>query len=459
MRRYDVSGFPPDQGPDQGPGGFGFNPSDLGAMFGQLSRMFSGSGDPLDPANLGTQARQQLAQFGPDPSVADAEKNAVRAAADLADLWVDAATDMRSVTRHAQAWSRAEWVEATVPAWRDLLGPVISGMHNQSLTDLGNASSGLATGGEAGLPGIDLGALQQMIGPMLGAMLGGQVATGIAKLASEVLGAADVGLPLAPTGVSALVPANVKAFADGLERPFDEVRLYLALRESAHARLFASTPWLTSTISSVLTSAAAGSTPKLGNLSELMGSIDPNNPEEAMQTIAARMEESTDTPEQHARENQLETVLALVIGWVDDVVTGAAAGRLPAEPALQEALRRRRATGGPAEQVFAEIAGLELRPRRVRDAAALWAKLREAGGEATRDRVWSHPDFLPGSADLDDPDAFVASFMAPEPDFSALDELTRPRTDEERLDDERRDRDGDEPDDQPGDQQNGPASS
>ena len=204
------------------------------------------------------------------------------------------------------------------------------------------------------------------------------------------------------------------------------MRLYLALRESAHARLFASTPWLTSTIASVLTSAAAGSTPKLGNLTELMGSIDPQNPEEAMQTIAARMEESTDTPEQHARESQLETVLALVIGWVDDVVTCAAAGRLPAEPALQEALRRRRASGGPAEQVFAEIAGLELRPRRVRDAAALWAKLREAGGEAARDRVWSHPDFMPSSADLDDPDAFVASFTGPQLDFSALDELTGP---------------------------------
>jgi putative hydrolase len=419
-----VSGTPP----NQGPGGFGgFNPSDLGAMFGQLSRMFSGNNDPLDPANLATLARQQLAQFGPDPSVVDAERHAVRAAVDLADLWVDAATDMRSGVGSAHAWSRAEWVEATVPAWRDLLGPVISGMHTQSLTDLGQASSGLAgESADAIAPGMDLGALQNMIGPMLGAMLGGQVASGIAKLSSEVLGASDVGLPLTPTGDTALVPANVKAFAEGLERPIDEVRLYLALRESAHARLFASTPWLTSTIASVLTSAAAGSTPKLGNLTELMGSIDPQNPEEAMQTIAARMEESTDTPEQHARESQLETVLALVIGWVDDVVTCAAAGRLPAEPALQEALRRRRASGGPAEQVFAEIAGLELRPRRVRDAAALWAKLREAGGEAARDRVWSHPDFMPSSADLDDPDAFVASFTGPQLDFSALDELTGP---------------------------------
>ena len=241
------------------------------------------------------------------------------------------------------------------------------------------------TGGqpEGGVPGIDLGALQQMMGPMLGAMLGGQVATGIAKLGSEVLGAADVGLPLAPSGVSALVPVNVKVFADGLERPLDEVRLYLALRESAHARSFASTPWLKSTINSVLTSAAAGSTPKLGNLSELMGSIDPNNPEEAMQTIAARMEESTHTPEQHARESQLETVLALVIGWVDDVVTCAAAGRLPAEPALQEALRRRLALRRPRG------AGVR-RDRRAGTASASRARRGGAVGEVASCRWRSH---------------------------------------------------------------------
>jgi hypothetical protein len=62
----------------------------------------------------------------------------------------------------------------------------------------------------------------------------------------------------------------------------------------------------------------------------------------------------------------------------------------------------------------------------VREAAALWAKLREVGGPTTRDRVWSHPDFLPGSSELDDPDGFVAAFTAPEPDMSAFDELTRP---------------------------------
>jgi hypothetical protein len=68
-----------------------------------------------------------------------------------------------------------------------------------------------------------------------------------------------------------------------------------------------------------------------------------------------------------------------------------------------------RATGGPAEATFATLVGLELRPRRMREAANLWAALREARGVDGRDAVWSHPDLVPTSADLDDPLGFVES--------------------------------------------------
>jgi uncharacterized protein (DUF2342 family) len=74
---------------------------------------------------------------------------------------------------------------------------------------------------------------------------------------------------------------------------------------------------------------------------------------------------------------------------------------------LREAVRRRRATGGPAEQTFATLVGLELRPRRLREAARLWELLEEHRGIDGRDAVWGHPDLLPGPADLDDPDAFA----------------------------------------------------
>jgi hypothetical protein len=114
-----------------------------------------------------------------------------------------------------------------------------------------------------------------------------------------------------------------------------------------------------------------------------------------------------DTPQQKAALARLETALALVEGWVDAVVHAAAAPHLPSAPALRETLRRRRASGGPAEQTFASLVGLELRPRRLRDASRLWASLTDARGADGRDALWEHPDLLPTAEDLDDPDGFV----------------------------------------------------
>ena len=104
---------------------------------------------------------------------------------------------------------------------------------------------------------------------------------------------------------------------------------------------------------------------------------------------------------------ELETLLALVEGWVDTVVAEAVGDRLPGAPALRETLRRRRATGGPAEQTFATLIGLELRPRRLRAAADLWREIGAARGTDGRDALWAHPDLLPTGKDLDDPSGFV----------------------------------------------------
>ena len=44
--------------------------------------------------------------------------------------------------------------------------------------------------------------------------------------------------------IVALLPDNVAKFGDGLEQSDADVRLYLALRETARQRLFASVGWL-----------------------------------------------------------------------------------------------------------------------------------------------------------------------------------------------------------------------
>jgi len=254
---------------------------------------------------------------------------------------------------------------------------------------------------------------RQMAGPFAallnqagGAMFGTQVGQALAGLAGEVLSASDIGLPLAPVGRAALLPTNVAAFAEDLDVPTEDVVLYLALREAAHQRLFAHVPWLSAHLTAAVEDFGRGTTIDIAGMEAKIAGIDPMNPAALQEALEGGLFEPQKTPTQQAALVRLETMLALVEGWVDEVVAQATAERMPNAGKLQEIIRRRRAAGGPAEDAFAALVGLELRPRRLRDAATLWSSLRSRKGPAARDAVWAHPDLLPTSADLDDPLGF-----------------------------------------------------
>jgi putative hydrolase len=222
--------------------------------------------------------------------------------------------------------------------------------------------------------------------------------------------------------VGALLPAGVSAFGSGLGLPEDEVRLYLALREAAHQRLFAHVPWLRPHLLGAVEEYARGITVDLSRLEETVSGLDMSDPEALQRALGGELQlQPEETPQQKVALARLETVLALVEGWVDTVVNGVAEGRLPEAAKLAEAVRRRRATGGPAERTFSTLVGLELRPRRLREAGALWRALTDARGIDRRDAVWQHPDLVPTADDLADPDAFVHGDQA-DFDISALTE-------------------------------------
>jgi len=243
-------------------------------------------------------------------------------------------------------------------------------------------------------------------------------------LADEIISSSDIGLPIGPEGTAALLPAGVTSFGSGLSVGEDEVRLFVAMREAAHHRLFSHVPWLRARLLGAVEDYAHGIKVDPDSLRDVMQQFDPSsidlaNPEaiNEMLTGAATFQPE-DTPEQKAALARIETLLALIEGWVATVVADAARNRLPEAEALAEAIRRRRATGGPAERTFATLVGLELRPRRLREAATMWRALTEARGIRGRDEIWSHPDLLPSAEDLDDPEGFVRGH--PELDLSTL---------------------------------------
>jgi putative hydrolase len=259
--------------------------------------------------------------------------------------------------------------------------------------------------------------MQSMVTALGGSLFGSQLGQALGSLAVEVLSAGDIGLPLGPAGAAALVPANIAPYGEGLELDAEQVRLYVALREAAHQRLFGHVPWLRGHVLTAVEAYAAGIRVNREAIEEAMGRLDPTNPEGMQELALDGIFTPDDTPQQKAALARLETVLALIEGWVQHVVDTAAGDRLPDVVRLAEAFRRRRAAGGPAEQTFAALVGLELRPRRLREAAALWAALSEHRGINGRDALWGHPDLLPSDEDFADPNAFAQSQL----DLSMLD--------------------------------------
>jgi putative hydrolase len=276
------------------------------------------------------------------------------------------------------------------------------------------------------------------VGGTLFAMQLGQV---VGQLSTEVVSGGDVGIPLLDDQQAALVPQNVAAFGEGLDIEADQVQLYLAVRELAHARLFRHARWLRLHLISSIREFAQGIRIDTSRLEELAGDFDPSNPGELQEAMKSGALIPPKTDEQLAALARLETTLALIEGWVD-VVTAQATARLPKSAAIAETVRRRRAAGGPAESAFSTLVGLELRPRRLREAAVLWQTVSDAVGAERRDDLWSHPDIVPTSADIDDPQGLVTRLTSNEPAFDDVDQAIRDLLDDTTDDRPREAEDG-----------------
>src|SRR6266568_1338793 len=367
-----------------GTGGGDFDPSQLGQMLTQLGQMFSTMGQPggaqAGPVNYDIAKRLARQQLGANLTpVTESQSKAVTDAAHLAELWLDAATTLPAGASKTVAWTANDWIEETLPTWKRLCDPVaeqVSGMWTQTLPEEARQVAGPMIG---------------MLGQMGGLAFGSQLGQALGQLAGEVLTSTDIGLPLGPGGTAALLPAAISEFSKGLERPESEILVYLAAREAAHQRLFGHVPWLRQQVLGAVEDYARGIRMDFSAIEEAAQGIDPmmlTDPSKLEELLSQGTFEPQTTPEQKAALDRLETLLALIEGWVQVVVAEAVGDRLPGAGALAETLRRRRATGGPAEQTFATLVGLELRPRKLREAADIWRRLTNVRGAGGRDALW-----------------------------------------------------------------------
>ena len=412
---------------------------DSGALAGAKSFLESmGSAKTGSAQNLITVAAlrdiaKKIITAKGDLPVGTADQQRFNQSLEIANTWLDTEILFPSITTSTQsAWAKREWLDESVAGWQELIEPLAVGMADALANVISSSTSSLPIEftGETNQTPEQQDAMKAMLARLLRGFMGTLIATqlgqGIGLLANSITGANDVAVPLlkADSG-SHLIPQNVNEWADGLGIDLEQVTIYLSLREVAAARLFANTNWLNSYLKDVIISYGKGITIDVDSITRQAeqamssGEIDINNPESINLALNAGLFTPQQTPAQELALTKLEMALALIEGWIDHVISEVAGDRISAFNALIENSRRRRATNSPMQQLFANLLGVEVSPRKMREASAFWSEVKIIKGSDGRDKCWDDPAFLPMPDDLSDVKAFLNSVTVPD-DLSGL---------------------------------------
>ena len=412
---------------------------DSGALAGAKSffeSMQSGASttDPslIKVANLREIARKIITAKG-DLPIGNLDQEKLNQSLLLANTWLD--TEIlfpASVMPSQSAWSKRDWLDESVTGWQQLIEPLALGMADALGNVITNASTSLPIEfmGSSEQSPAQQEAMKLMLARILRGFMGTLIATqlgqGIGMLANSITGANDVAIPLLKSDSgSHLIPQNINEWSEGLGIDQEQVAIYLSLREAAASRLFANSPWLQNYIKDLITAYGKGISIDVESITrqaeEAMasGEIDMNNPQAINLALNAGLFTPQQTPAQELALTRLEMTLALIEGWIDHVISQVAADRMPAFNALIENSRRRRATNAPMQQLFANLLGLEVSPRKMREASTFWSEVKNLRGADGRDKCWEDAAFLPMPDDLSNVKAFLDSVTVPD-DLSGL---------------------------------------
>jgi putative hydrolase len=437
MSGFGFTNDPSDESDENSSG----NPFDFQEIFKQFSGLglnlpglisaLSGQASPgaLSKDLIRDISKKFLSAHGDTPVTIESQSSAYEALK-IADLWLNEATVFSGLPiLESSALSRRDWIDSTLAGWQELAKPLVEGMSeamNQMLKEtLGDPSDPVEN--PIKIPGAPFdfsqSTLTSIMGTFMSSLLSTQLGQTIGSLSTTVTGANDVALPLMEPIRAQLLPQNIEIWGAGLDIDERELRIYLSLREVAAARLFVGAPWLRKHLKESIAAYGKGIRVDINAITEqaesAMNSVDPTDPESMTLAISGGLFTPEETPEQKRALENLETLLALIDGWIDAVVALAAKERLPSFSRLSETQQRRRATKSPTQQLFATLVGLEVSPRKTREAMQFWEKIVELRDQKTRDEIWDEAFLLPTSDQFSDPESFLKSRTVPD-DLSGL---------------------------------------
>lgn len=403
--------------------GSGSSPGDggLGDILNQFGQMLSGLGssfanqEPGSPVNYEIAERTAERNIGNVPPIKESDRAAIAEAVKLVELWLDDATILPTSNSRVETWNSLDWLHETLPMWKRMVTPVAQRMNESQLDNVPEEARDM------------LNAAASMMQQMSSMQVGIELGRDLSELATQALSGCDFGVPVAPSGVIAILPAHMAKMSKELPVPPQDAMVYLCALEAARQRLFKHVPWLTERLIASVEEYAAGLEMDSSHVEDALRNLNLEGDFTQIQEAMSQLQDFDFSPRITSRNAsataRLESLLALIEGWVEYVVTEALSNRIPSTVAMNQAWRHRRATGGSAEHAFSKVVGIEFAAPKVSEALELWRRVTVAVGAERRDKIWDHPDFLPVSADLDNSAEFIDSLLAESDTFDPIAEI------------------------------------
>jgi putative hydrolase len=397
-----------DDGPVNGPEDFDGpdNPFAGIPFLDDLAKMMQSQG----PGSWET-ARQfavQLATGGEsEPNPEPIDRIAYEELARVADMHVTEQTGLVTSTTGRVVSivpvSRAEWVRRSLDAWRPLLERLSTSLTNAPPPSAPRSDDPLA----AMLQG-----LSSAFGPLLFGMQAGSM---VGHLATRALGQYDLPIPRPPSDELVVVSRNIKTFGDEWDLPNDDLRLWVCISELAsHAVL--GIPHVRQTLDALLLEYAGGFRVDPSALEERLGDVDPTDLSGLQQAFGdpAALLGAIQSPEQRALLPRLESIVTVIVGYVDWVIDAVGSKLIGNVGMLNEALRRRRVEAGEGDRFVEHLLGLELGQAQYDRGSRFVEGVVERAGRDGLARLWRSARELPTPAEIDAPGLWLARIDIPD---------------------------------------------
>ena len=326
----------------------------------------------------------KVAGEGPEVTSSDAAAAVaeLRAGADRSTGLVREFTGLVAEDRTAPVLvvDRPGWVQANADGFATILAPVLD-----KLAAKKGSPSGLALAVGSRVTGAEVGAL-------------------LGFLAGKVLGQFDPFFD--PSGRLLLVAPNIVHVERELGADPTDFRLWVCLHEETHRVQFTAVPWMRDHL--------------FGEMQALASSLEPTNLfDDGLKRLTEALKggggpsliDVLGTPEQREIVDRVTGVMSLLEGHADVVMDGVGPRVIPSVAEIRRSFDQRRKGVGALDRVLRRLLGLDAKMAQYRDGAIFVRAVVDKVGMEQFNAVWAEPANLPGTAEISDPDAWVARVL------------------------------------------------